>query len=377
MTETQDAVPPTLMGLVKAFSPSGHERPAVDFLVGRMQALGFTRAFVDGAGNAVGVMGSGPRQAVLLGHIDTVPGEIPVRVETDPQAGLLMFGRGSVDAKGPLAAFTDAAAALGPLDDWTLIVIGAVGEEGDSEGARYAQDRYRPEFAVVGEPSGWERITLGYKGSAWVRLTVRRQLTHGASPNQTPSEAVVEAWQALRAWADEYNASKPRAFDQVRPGLRGLESGGDGFESWAAIQVATRLPLELGPEAWYARLGCLPALAGMPGLSIERTGFPIPAYRGEKNTPLVRAFLAGIRADGGQPGFLLKTGTADLNLVAPAWSCPALAYGPGDSALDHTPDEHLSVEEYARSVRILTHALRACLLEAEPGRSGAVPSAAG
>ena len=72
----------------------------------------------------------------------------------------------------------------------------------------------------------------------------------------------------------------------------------------------------------------------------------------------MRAFLAGIRAAGGQPGFLLKTGTADLNIVAPAWGCPALAYGPGDSALDHTPDEHLSLDEYQRSVEELKFVLK-------------------
>ena len=71
----------TLIGLVEHYSPSGGERDAVEWLVERMQTLGFDKSFVDGAGNAVGVMGSGPKQVVLLGHIDTVPGEIPVRVE--------------------------------------------------------------------------------------------------------------------------------------------------------------------------------------------------------------------------------------------------------------------------------------------------------
>ncbi|TLN07064.1 acetyl-lysine deacetylase, partial [bacterium] len=71
----------TLLGLVARYSPSGQERAVVEWLVGRMRALGYERAFVDEAGNAVGVIGSGPRQVVLLGHIDTVPGELPVRVE--------------------------------------------------------------------------------------------------------------------------------------------------------------------------------------------------------------------------------------------------------------------------------------------------------
>ena len=71
---THSDVRETLLGLVKRYSPTGQEKEAVAWLVSRMETLGFTRAFSDEAGNAVGVMGKGPRQIVLLGHIDTVPG---------------------------------------------------------------------------------------------------------------------------------------------------------------------------------------------------------------------------------------------------------------------------------------------------------------
>ena len=180
----------TLLGLVRAYSPSGQERIAVDFLVKRMQALHFTRSFIDKAGNAVGVMGSGPRQIVLLGHIDTVPGEIPIRVEPEGigNKSPLLYGRGSVDAKGPLAAFVDAVAEFGPLNGWQLVVIGAVGEEKDSDGARYIAPLYHPDFAIVGEPSHWERITLGYKGSAWAKISIRRSLTHTAGQGESACE---------------------------------------------------------------------------------------------------------------------------------------------------------------------------------------------
>ncbi len=72
-----EAAVSTLIGLVKHYSPSGQEAGAVAYLVGRMQELGYSRSFIDETGNAVGVLGDGPRQIVLLGHIDTVPGEIP------------------------------------------------------------------------------------------------------------------------------------------------------------------------------------------------------------------------------------------------------------------------------------------------------------
>jgi len=124
----------TLLELVKNYSPSGHEAPAVDYLVQRMKDLGFTHAYKDEVGNAIGVMGEGTRQIVLLGHIDTVPGEIPVRVVNNNVGATgrsvrvengILHGRGSVDAKGPLSSFVDAVASLGQVRGWQMVVIGA------------------------------------------------------------------------------------------------------------------------------------------------------------------------------------------------------------------------------------------------------------
>ena len=357
----------TLLGLVSQYSPSGQERGAVKWLVARMQALGYAEAFIDGAGNAVGVIGSGSKQVVLLGHIDTVPGEIPVRVGPSPlpplpnsREGDTLYGRGSVDAKGPLACFTDAVAQVGAVEGWQFVVIGAVEEERDSEGARYLADKYRPDFLIVGEPNRWDRVALGYKGSAWAEITVRRGQAHTASGEQTAAEAAVDVWLAVKAFAEMFNADKPRAFDKLLPTLRNIEAGQDGFEQWARLNVGIRLPVEVDPEQWYAKLGEITSDSHLQRdchVAIAPVGYAVPAWSCEKNSRLVRALLSGIRAAGGNPSFVYKTGTADLNIVAPVWQCPAAVYGPGDSALDHTPNEHLQLAEYEKSVQVLKNAL--------------------
>jgi LysW-gamma-L-lysine carboxypeptidase len=338
----------TLSGLLAHYSPTGQEDAAVQFLVERMAGLGYERAYTDQAGNAIGVLGQGPRQVVLLGHIDTVPGEIPVRIEED-----ILYGRGTVDAKGSLAAFVDAVVACGKKEGWQFIVVGAVGEEGDSSGARFIAPQYRPDYAIIGEPSRWDRITLGYMGDASAQICMRRPQAHGASGQESACGAVFNAWQALKTRVEAYNLDRQRTFDRLHLKLSGFSSGTDGFEEWADARLEVRLPLAFPPESWQNLLQEVIKPDEPVRVTIDTSGFTVAAYEASKNTPLVRAFLRAIRSAGGSPSFVLKTGTADLNVVAPLWECPILAYGPGDSTLDHTPQECLPIGEYTQSVGVL------------------------
>ena len=292
-------------------------------------------------------MGSGPKQVVLLGHIDTVPGKIKVEEVDD-----LLYGRGSVDAKGPLACFVDAVARVGIKEDWQFVVIGAVEEERDSDGARFIVDKYKPDFAIIGEPNQWNRVALGYKGGAWAHVTVRRGQAHTASGEETAAEAAVDVWLKIKSYVDEFNADKQKAFDKLLLTLRGIESDTNDFEQWARLKVGVRLPVEVTPDDWYGKLEGLVGEA-----EVERLGYAVPAWGCEKNTKLVRSFLSGVRSQGGEPRFVYKTGTADLNIVAPVWQCPAVVYGPGDSNLDHTPNEHIELEDYKKAVDVLASAL--------------------
>ena len=151
-----------LFDLVSTPSVSGSERAAAEVFVRHARALGLD-AEIDEAGNAIAHRGpvSADTHIVLLGHIDTVPGEIPARIVDG-----VLHGRGSVDAKGPLAAMLIACARSVPPGSVRVTVAGAVGEEmPGSVGARHLAARLRPDACIIGEPSGWDGVTLGYKGS--------------------------------------------------------------------------------------------------------------------------------------------------------------------------------------------------------------------
>ncbi|MBL4850033.1 MAG: [LysW]-lysine hydrolase [Planctomycetes bacterium] len=344
-----------LEDMVRTESLSGEEQAVAALIVERMKALGYDSAEVDGAGNAVGHLGSGPRRLVLLGHMDTVPGEVPIRREGD-----LLYGRGSVDAKGPLATFIAAASLAGAAPDWTITVVGVVEEEAaSSKGARFVAPLWRPEACVIGEPSGHDAVTLGYKGRLVCEYRYAQGTSHSAGPLPSAGQIGVAFVNAAQAAADELNVGQKRVFDQISPNLLSIHSENDGLEESVTLTISWRVPLWFERESWEAGLRAVAS-----GLDEEEGSHELRfygsevAYKGTKNNPLVKAFLAAIRSQELKPRFKVKTGTADLNILGPVWECPILAYGPGDSSLDHTPNEHISLDEYWSGVQILREAVQ-------------------
>ena len=129
---------------------------------------------------------------------------------------------------------------------------------------------------------------------------------------------------------------------------------------WAAGRVGADLPQDFDCEIGDGSSETVVSLAGeQTSITLRFLGHEA-AWRSDRNNGLVRSFLSAIRAQlpDARPGFVVKTGTSDMNVVGPAWQCPILAYGPGDSALDHTPNEHVQLSEYASAVAVLEAALR-------------------
>lgn len=336
-----------LTRLVATPTPSGAERAGVELLADEL-AGAFDAVEIDGAGNLVARRGEGALRVTFLGHVDTVPGDIPVEVRDG-----VLHGRGAVDAKGPLCAALAATAAMSQeaCRALSVRVVGAVGEEAPgSPGAHHAADTLPvPDMVIVCEPSGWQGVTLGYKGRLGFELSCERTSAHSAGPEPSASDRVVEAYGRIRerlmAGADPTAAP----FDRVQASLLSVRGGSDGMRDVAHAQVGVRLPPALSPEDAWARID----EAGLPeGVRMGR-GEAVPAVRGPRDTPLVRAFRRAIRAAGGRPHTSVKTGTADMNVVARAWPVGTVAYGPGDAALDHTPHERLDLAEFDAAVEVL------------------------
>jgi LysW-gamma-L-lysine carboxypeptidase len=337
-----------LAELVSIPSPSGEEAAAATHLMSFFEEQG-REVWIDDAGN---VRAPGDDSLLLTSHVDTVPGDIPVRIGDDEEElgvdGPVLRGRGSVDATGPLAAMAVAAVETGAS------FVGVVGEETDSRGARHLiEDREAPAAVINGEPSGWDAITLGYRGIVGGDYAVSTPAGHGARPDANAIDHATAWWERVRAAVAAANGEKEAGgFDTITATAESIDGGltDDGAAVEASMSTRFRVPPSESPEAVRALVDdCLEAG------EIE-WGQSIPPQVSSPRGSVPAALRRGIRAAGGEPTHLHKTGTADANLYAAGWDVPVATYGPGDASLDHAPDERLSLAEFDRAIAVLTTA---------------------
>ncbi|WP_276260156.1 [LysW]-lysine hydrolase [Haloglomus litoreum] len=319
-------------------SPSGEEGAAAAELVEFFESHG-REAWTDAVGN---VRAPADDSLLLTSHVDTVPGDIPVRVEEHDDGSDVLWGRGSVDAKGPLCAMAVVAVRTG------VSFAGVVGEEVDSRGAHHlVAERDAPDAVVNGEPSGWDGITLGYRG-----LTAGRYV-HTSESGHTSREEANAIQSAIRWWArveDRYETDEYEpVFEQVTTKPVAMDGGltEDGLSVEATMDVQLRVPPALTVDDVQETV--VSELAGGTVNWYDE----VPPVMVSPRTEVARAFRVAIRDVGGDPRLLRKTGTSDMNVFAGAWDCPMATYGPGDSDLDHAPNEHLPLRDLDRAVAVL------------------------
>ncbi|MFH0875523.1 MAG: [LysW]-lysine hydrolase [archaeon] len=332
-----------LKSLISIYSPSYQEKKCVEFIVSYMKKHGF-ESFIDESGNAIGVIGKGNKAILMAGHIDTVSGKIPVRVEDN-----ILYGRGSVDAKGPLAAFV-LAAKDADLNDKKIIVAGCVEEEvATSKGARNLIGKYKPDYIIIGEPSGTSGITLGYKGRLLCDYTINIDNFHSAR-GLGACDDVIGFYNKISEYAKPFMHEK--IFDSLQWTAREINSEMNGMTQRASVNLSFRLPVGFKIKDLKNYLEKIKGNGTLELYGEEK------AIKIDKNNALVRAFMQSIRMHGLEPTFKFKTGTSDMNVLGHAYpNVPIVAYGPGDSALDHTPNEHISLSEFEKSVDVLKEML--------------------
>ncbi len=350
-----------LTNLLGIYSPSGKEEEIANFLAEEMVKLGFDVG-KDRIGNVVGFLGKGEPTIMLCGHMDTVSGHIPLRIEEGK-----IFARGAVDAKGPLAALVLGAAyaAKDPSFSGSVLVASVVEEEATSSGIRHLiSEGIKADYAIFGEPSGVENITIGYKGQIQLKVVLKLQTGHSSTPwlYDNALEKANELWGQIKSAyiysPTDKQENQESPFNVVTVCLTKL-SGGRGnsvipYESEMFIDV--RVPPQYTASQVFEDLQKIFSWFRIANpkiyvkASIEDTVEP---FEVNKASPLVHALSASVRKVLNKPATLLrKTGTGDMNILGKAMNLPIVTYGPGESHLDHTTDEHIDISEYLDSIQV-------------------------
>lgn len=357
----QDQAVRLLTNLLGIYSPSGKEGYIAAFLADEMKKLGF-QVGLDSIGNVIGVVGEGEPTIFLCGHMDTVAGHLPLRVEEGK-----IFARGAVDAKGPLAAMVMAAAGIAkePSFRGKVLLASVVEEEATSRGVRHMITQgIHADYAIFGEPSGVENVTIGYKGQVQLKIVCKTQTGHSSTPwlYENALEKAYELWlQIKNSYPPVESAESP--FNAITACLTKV-SGGRAtsvipFETEMYVDIRVPPQFSTAQVIFETQKVIAQYQAVNPKVtvrsSVEDTVEP---FEVNKSSPLVHSLSSSIRKVLNKPATLLrKTGTGDMNILGKAMNLPIVTYGPGDSHLDHTLEEHIVVSEYLDSIKVYKETL--------------------
>ncbi len=350
-----------LTNLLGIYSPSSKEEVISDFLVEEMKKLGF-KVRKDGIGNVIGEVGDGKPIILLCGHMDTVAGHIPLRVEKGK-----IYARGAVDAKGPLAAMVTATAEVAQEVAFNakIVVASVVEEEATNRGIKYLiKQGISADYAIFGEPSGVGNITIGYKGNLHIKITCTTETGHSSTPwlYENALEKAFEIWKQIKDSLPPVETQQS-PFNAVTACLTRVSGGGANsvipFES--EIHIDFRVPPQFTAAQVFNKAKKVIEQYKLDNpkvkvkVSIEDLNEP---FEVDKSSPLVKVLSSSIRKVRGKPATLLrKTGTGDMNILGRAINAPIVTYGPGDSHLDHTKAEHIVISEYLDSIQVYKETL--------------------
>ena len=345
-----------LKNMVDIYSPSGKEKKIASYIMEKMVDLGFRNVRSDRVGNVLGEWGTGSPTIMLCGHMDTIPGYLPVKVEENK-----IFGRGAVDAKSSLAAMISTPPGLKIEENsGKVIVVCCVDEERKSKGIRQIlKEKLSVDYAIFGEPSGLKGITIGYKGYLVLKVKCKTEAGHvgarGAFKNAI--EEAYGLWNKMKSLLPEKGPSNG-GFHSVTASLTGIK-GGEAVNvtpSTCTLTINVRLPPEINCEKGVELFDSTISQFKLenPDVNFEmKVEDMIEPFIVERDTPLIRALRwAIVNTAGGPVELLKKTGTGDMNIFWTYVKIPVATYGPGNSHLSHTWNEFVEINEYLASIEV-------------------------
>lgn len=360
--------------LVQTPSLPGQESEVAELIRGEMARLGYDKVWVDEAGNAIGWIEGGEGPPLMLnGHMDHVDAGDPAHWRHPPFAGRIeggeLWGRGSADMKGALAAMVYAGGLVKTLGlplPANLYVSGVVQEEIGGLGARHLAGTLAVQRAVVGEASG-NQLRRGHRGRVELNARFEGRSVHASMPalGTNPHFSMARFLDRLRdlemASDPEYGSSTVAPTSVVAE----PKSANITPASLDLVLDWRNIPTE-SPQAIVDKLVALQSDSLLPGSGgrieiatkelVSFTGFELsyPDVFPSFTTPADHDWLKQARS--------VLEGVLERSVEVGTWrfatdgghfakaGATVIGFGPGDDALVHTVEERLSLDELVESV---------------------------
>jgi LysW-gamma-L-lysine carboxypeptidase len=345
---------------LQIYTPSRSEASVANMIKDRcVNELGFEQVHIDSVGNVIAAKGNGEPRILLCGHMDTVPGYIPVRIEDG-----FIYGRGASDAKAPLIAMLLAASEY-PKQRGTIIFAGVVDEEGNATGVKQlVKSKISVDYAIFGEPSGIANITVAYKGRLAVRLTCDvGSSAHASAPwlAKNSIEEMFDFWNAIKSEINR-TGTRENKTNSISCSLTEIIGGSSHniTPQKCKITIDVRIPTITTCENVLKIIdGAITEVSNKKGVKATyRIEDKTEPFEANHTSTIVRALsLSILDVCKKRPILVRKTGTGDMNILGNALKIPMITFGPGDPHTSHTVDERVEIEEYVSSIEVFSRAL--------------------
>lgn len=363
--------------LVRTPSFSTQESDLAALVQEELARLGIVDVRIDRIGNVVVRVGNTEGPTLLYNaHMDTVGVTDPSTWRHDPFGGVVqsgaLYGRGSVDMKGALAAMVYGALLVREQADQLKgnLTLAFVVQEEPCEGYAMSvlieEEGLRPDWVLLGEPTNLA-ISQGHRGRAMLKVTVRGKSSHGARPHLGfnavyAANKLIFSIQMMAFPSDPVLGPGTIALTHIESQAPSLNAIPDR----CTFYLDRRLTLGETVGGAVAQVQALIAREDLPA-TVELTGYTATSYTGYQ-CKRQEAFPAWVLPDDHHLVTTLKQSAASVLGSVPAvrhWDfstdgvytageagIPTIGFGPGDETLAHMDDEHIRLKDIWRAAEV-------------------------
>lgn len=340
------------------------ETDAGDFIENWLHEQTTATVSRDYHGNVIARRGEGETSLALVGHHDVVPPDKTQQADGEyvlSRRDGRLYGRGSADMKGALAAMMCAFRDVAP-ESSELVFVSFVGEEAGGNGARAAiDDGFVPDFAVVGEGStgysepGVTDVAVAHKGRRGSTITATGSAAHASEP-QAGDNAIYRAADAI----DELRSMQPPESTVLGEKLQSsiVATEISGGSAWNVIPEQCTITVDErtvpGSRAELDRLGDRSGIT----VTIEQD-LPPMACDNSEFASLVLDAAGAAHDEHEQPRSVVKPHATDAGWLAAAGTT-CVVCGPAEPGEAHTADESVSLSVLERCYKIYRSTASLC-----------------